>query len=238
MELLLLIIVVLLLAGSVPAWGRIRRPVHGHGMTATGVAALIVAAGAVSSTHAATLVLSDYSSDETPASVLDGRLEFSVSGSVLTLTVYNDTSGDDSYFMNQVYFNATDNVSSLTLNPAVSGWSLATSQSAGGFGTYDFGLSTGNNDQPIAPGASLTFMFDIGGTGPFSDSNFTTELSTIPPGNTRGLAAAKWVRGPDDDSAFGATDRNSQAPIIPLPPAALMGLSLLAVSAGVARRRG
>ena len=162
-----------------------------------------------------TLVLSQFSSDQTPASVLDATLVFEISGAgELTLSVTNDTAAPDAYLLDQVFFNASSNVAGLTLLSATSSvdglvtadWRLATSKHAGGFGTFDFALlpAMGSSDNEIDPGETVRFVFAITGTGPFAMADFTTRLSEIPPGNTPSLAAVKFVSGPGDDSAYGA----------------------------------
>ncbi len=189
--------------------------------------ALGVVLGVAVSARADMLQLSDVSSDETPASVLDALLTFSVTGDVLTLTVTNETSAPSEFNINQVYFNATDNVTGLTLDPDVPGWRLFTEEKAGKLGTHDFALigPVGNGDPDlIVPLESVDFVFDITGLGPFSDSDFTTEFSEIPTGDTPTLAAAKFVNGPGDDSALGG--------VVPVPGAALLavfGLGLFGV---------
>ena len=164
----------------------------------------------VSVSSASQIILSDHSSDETPASILDATLDFSVSGSVLTLQVTNNTSSPNEYDMNAVFFNALDssNVAGLTLtSPSDGGWDLAFNKHAGGFGTFDFRLEGGVGIDPdqIFPGSTETFVFNILGTAPFFDTDFTSDLSTIPPGDMPSFGAAKFVEGPGDDSAYGAT---------------------------------
>jgi hypothetical protein len=171
---------------------------------------------------AATITLSDLSSDGTPAGVLSATLEFTVSDSILTLNVTNDTSAPNEYIINQVYFNAGDTIEGLTLT-SNSDWSLLTDTAAGGFGVFDFFLDggTGNDPNLIQPGGTQTFTFGIGGTGPFSDTDFVA-YSTIPPGNTVAQAAAKFIGGPagndpdeeDEDSGFGAA--------VPIPGSVLL----------------
>ncbi len=192
-----------------------------------GAAAVVAALGVSSAASAGIIVLSTDSSDETPASVLDATLDFVVSGSTLTLTVTNNTVAPSAYFMNEIYFNAGPSVTGLTLMTPAEGWTLNTSIAADGFGVFDFGLIDGVGASPhqIDPGASLEFTFTIAGSAVMSD--FTTFLSTIPPGDTPMLAAAKFVRGPGDDSAFGGT--------VPGPGAGL--LLGCAVGLGAMRRR-
>ncbi len=180
--------------------------------------ALVV--GAPASADVITVTLSEISSDETAASVLDARFRFEVTGSVLELTVFNDTSGVDSYKINRVYFNAVaGTVTGLALTSPPTGWTLGEQESADGFGTYDYALIDGVGTDPaqIAPGGSQKFVMDITGTGPFSASDFAFEQSSLPPGSIIGIVAAKFVQGPGDDSAFGTTP-------IPAPGAALLAL--------------
>lgn len=166
----------------------------------------IAAIGFADPLHAGTvLTLSDFSSDETSADVLDATLAFSVSGSVLTLSVSNETTSPNPFDLSAIYFNATPEVAGLALTGAPAGWELLVVQSADGFGTYDFALQSDLNadSAKIVSGDTQDFIFDISGSGPFLETFFTTEFSTIPPGETPGLAAAKFVSGPNDDSAFG-----------------------------------
>ena len=166
----------------------------------------IAAIGFAEPLHAGTvLTLSDFSSDETSADVLDATLAFSVSGSVLTLSVSNETTSPNPFDLSAIYFNATSEVAGLALTGAPAGWELLVVQSADGFGTYDFALQSDLNAESakIVSGDTQDFIFNISGSGPFLETFFTTEFSTIPPGETPGLAAAKFVSGPNDDSAFG-----------------------------------
>jgi|GEM_PF-1385759 len=162
--------------------------------------------------NGATIPLSTYSSDETPAQDLAASFDFSVMGTTLTLVVINGTDGPDDHLdggfdINQIYFNAAPNVTGLTLLSPSSGWKLSTNPKAAGFGKFDFGLTggVGNSAAQIDGEMSETFIFDMSGTGPFLDTYFTTIHSTIPPGDTPSLVAAKFVEGPGDDSAYGAT---------------------------------
>ena len=95
------------------------------------------------------------SRDLTPASTLDAPDEFSIS---------------------ELYWNASAVVSGLALTTAThsvegdvfAGWTpVLTSQTADGFGTFDFGLVDGvgaGNPNVIGVGESVTFLLTISGT--------------------------------------------------------------------------
>jgi len=196
--------------------------------------------------QAATLNLSDVSSDATPAGDLLGTITFDVLvGDVLSLTLENQTVAPDAFNINGVWWNGDGGVTSLSLTSAthsangdvLAAWSpIELGTSANGFGAFDFALTDGvgaGNPNIIQPGQSIVFLMAITGsctTTSCTTSNFILE-------NAEGyLAASKFVNGPDDpespgfeDSAFGA--------IIPEPSTVLLlatGLSLLA--AGRRRR--
>ena len=191
--------------------------------------ALVAFAGLASSPAGAAMIpISDLSSDSTSAQALAATLEFEVSGSTLTLTVHNETDGTGrgEYKINRVYFNATSHVSALTL-VSPSGWDLETNVKGGGkFGRFGFGLigGVGQSSSQIDAGDSQVFVLSISGTGPFSETDFTTQLSTLPTGDTPSVVSAKFVQGPGGDSAFGATNV-----VVPEPAlSALMAGALLA----------
>lgn len=172
------------------------------------------------------LRLSDYSSDNTSVEDLNATLEFSVTGSTLTLAVTNNTPNGTGFDISDIYFNALPHITGMFLNAPTEGWVLVLDERADGFGTFDFGLLSdqGHHDPAeIRPQGTLELELGILGTGPFEDSDFTTQFSTIPPGNRPALAAVKFVNGPHDDSAYGA--------VIPEPTTVsllLVGLALLA----------
>jgi hypothetical protein len=211
--------------------------------------ALAGIAVAVSPAGASTITLSGVSSDASPASQLDATLTFDVGdfdlgngGDELRLVLHNPSAGEggDALFnVNEIYFNAASGVTALTLLSAThsvngdvfAAWQpVETAAAADGFGIFDYALTDGVGEMNPAiamPGQSVTFLFDIAGTGPF-DMNDFIEANAM--GYT---AAAKFVNGPDDpedpgmeDSAFGA---------VPEPGTALLlGLGLVAL--GVRRR--
>ncbi len=179
--------------------------------------------GAVAGT---VLRLSQYSSDrddnEYPtylAEYLDAELDFSVAGSTLALGVTNltpENAGDPAFKINKIYFNVTDNVQGLTLTTATgpedsvtNEWELGFSEDGflvGGFGRFDVSLTGGHGNQPnvINPGETVSFVFQITGSAPFSDSDFIT-LSSQVGGHIVSYAAAKFYND-DDVSAYGATN--------------------------------
>ncbi len=195
------------------------------------VSLMISQAGTVAARASAILQLSDASSDETPASDLDARFEFSLAGSTLLLTVTNQTSTSEGFDISDIYFNGPPELSGMTLDgdSASDGWVIALDEQANGFGVFDFALLSelGNDLGEIAPGESREFELGLLGTGPFAETDFTSYFSTIPPGNRPALGAAKFTNGPGDDSAFGAV-------IIPEPASLLL---LLAGVGFAARRR-
>jgi hypothetical protein len=185
-----------------------------------------LALGVQSASAGSSIRLSDFSSDQTSADDLDATLEFSVTGSTLTLIVTNDTPNGTGFDISDIFFNAPPSVTGISLSSPMDGWVIALDERADGFGTFDFALLSdqGHHDPgEISPQGTLEFELEISGTGPFDNSDFTTQFSTIPPGNRPSLAAVKFVNGPHDDSAYGA--------VIPEPSTVsllLLGLGLLA----------
>ena len=188
---------------------------------------LIAGVGAlalVTAAPASIIELSDFSSDETDAGLLSATMEFTIAGTTLTLTVTNNTSGLDSYKMNELYFNAPDGVT-LAFS-SLPGWTFSTGAGANGFGIFAFALIDGQGGNPnqTTAGETVSFSFTIL-TGPPSMSDFVDNFSTVLPGMTPMIVAAKFVGGPGDDSAYGAA--------IPSPGV----LALLAAAGLVSGRR-
>ncbi|MDH5565649.1 MAG: PEP-CTERM sorting domain-containing protein [Myxococcales bacterium] len=207
------------------------------------LAALVAVPGA--SVAATMLQLSDFSSDTTPASDLTALLVLDVSGSTLTVNLTNQTS--PGYNINQLFFSASADVTSIMLTGAsgsqdgnnLAAWTLYSSGNAtksDGFGKFDFALKDGVNGDAstVKPGEVQSFTLSIvcamGATCDASD--FGLELSTGAGGNGKQVyAAAKFVSGPMGDSAFGGT-----ITIVPEPGTALLlGLGITALA--LRRRR-
>jgi hypothetical protein len=177
-----------------------------------------VAAVSLSTSAGATpVVLSSHSSDVTPASILDATFDFSVAGMNLTIVVTNDTTAPYEFNINEMFFNASGNVTSLMLTSAMhsvegnvmADWMpVVTDMMVDGFSTFDYGLMNmmGEIDPSvIGPAEYVTFVFGITGTGPFTADDF------IQPNSQDLTAAAKFVNGPGDDSAWGAVPEPSTA---------------------------
>ncbi len=194
---------------------------------------LIAAVGILGFTTAAPaslIFLSDLSSEPgTDPGLLNATMEFSIAGNTLTLTVTNNTADPTAYRMNELYFNAPDGVT-LSFD-GMPGWSMATGVHAGGFGTFDFGLTDGQgqSQSQIFPAEVVAFTFSITAGAP-TEQDFVSLFSTIPPGDMLAIVAAKFIGGPNDDSAYGAA--------IPAPGVlALLGVAGLAGGGRRRRRR-
>ena len=127
--------------------------------------------------HAATLTLSDVSSDATPAASLSGTITLAVlGGNVLSLTLENQTSAPNEFNINGVWCNADGGVTSLALSSAthssngdvLAAWTpVEAGTSANGFGSFDFALTDGvgaGNPNIIDPGESIVFLMGITGS--------------------------------------------------------------------------
>ena len=195
---------------------------------ATALVAAAALGAAVDSASASLIILSTDSSDETAAAVLDATLDFTVDSilGTMSLTVTNETTVPAAYNMTEVYFNIGEATSFAVDGSLPTGWSLVLDAGVDGFGTFDICLTDGSMTDVIIPGASLVFDFTFD-SGTAAKGDFTTNLSVIPPGATPALAAAKFIQGPGDDSAFGAT----------VPAPGVLGLLGLAALAGPRRRR-
>jgi hypothetical protein len=204
----------------------------GRHIALTAAAALGLAPAASASIM--TLFLSTHSSDETAADMLDATVDFSVVGLTLTIDITNDTLAPDEFNINNFWFNGPDGVG-LTAGSLPGGWSFHGAPDtfqAAGFGKFDFYLrnSVGETDPSVInPGETVSFVFTL--SAPVDVKDFTTAFSAEDPmGAMPAIIAAKFVNGPGDDSAFGAT--------VPTPGVlALMGVAAV-VASRPRRRRG
>jgi hypothetical protein len=188
---------------------------------------------------AATITLSDVSSDATPASTLDATLDFNVLGGItLEVIATNLTTAPDEFSISELYWNASAVVSGLALTTAThsvegdvfAGWTpVITSQTADGFGTFDFSLVDGvgaGNPNIIGVGESVTFLLTISGTCAGTTSCTASDFIVAQGSGYTG--AAKFVNGPDDPEAPGFEDSAFGAAIVPEPTSALLiGLGLI-----------
>jgi hypothetical protein len=174
---------------------------------------------------ASALTLSNASSNDIPASVLDATLTFGVDGKkgeeTLTLVVSNDTD-DDEFDIDAIYFNSDDKITGLTLTDASSGsWTLTSSVDPANFGTFDWALTADNRGSVIGDADTVTFTFDVAVSVGLNANRFEDALSAAGDGETAAYAAASFVNGPRGAGAIGA------ATIMPEPATAvLLGLGL------------
>jgi hypothetical protein len=199
---------------------------------------------ASSSARATTITLSDASSDATPASSLDATFVFNVLAfDTLELVVTNDTTAPHEFDINAVYWNASDDVTGLTLLAAFdtntlqdhfASWNpIQTDIMADGFGNFEFGLTDGlgeNDPNSIMPGDSITFVMAI--DGPCADA-LNCDMTDFFAANPKGyVAAAKFASGPNDPEAPGTQDSAWGAAIPEPGSAGLLGLGLAALFIG------
>lgn len=203
---------------------------------------------------ASTITLSTVSSDfgeptgSTDPADLNALLDFQVSGSTLTLSVTNNTTAPNSFDITEVFFNATADITSLSLTSPTAGgvagtnptgWDFSTGSNADGFGSFDYAVKLFGdinlNPNIVSSGETevLTFLLTCAGGATCDMTDFVdTNVNDF-------LAAAKFVNGPTiedpagqfgPDSAFGGT-------VVPVPAAVwLFGSGLLGL-AGVARHK-
>jgi hypothetical protein len=135
-------------------------------------------------------------------------MDFQVSGSTLTLSVSNDSTGFD---ITGFYFNVSSNVADISLTSGPADWKLEDQYSrnvpdTGLFGVFDYIVGVKGKkaaNAKLDPGDVATFMFAIDSAGPLTAADFTTEVSLIDDGEVEAIAAARF--GTDADSPIGAT---------------------------------
>lgn len=173
-----------------------------------------------------TVSLSTDSSDGTPAELLKADFTFDIVGSTLSLIVENRTdtnAGGEAYDLTAAYFNAPSGVT-LSDFSGPADWSFKTGEKVGTFGKFGFAVSadiTGGNF--LLPGDAMTFTWTVSGASDPAD--LVSVLSVIPPGDRPRNVAAKFMRGPGDDSAFGAGGVEIPTVLVPLPTGAAMALA-------------
>jgi hypothetical protein len=185
---------------------------------------------------ASTLSLSNISSDPgvDPAD-LSATLGFEVDGSTLTLAVSNDSGSFD---ITGFYFNAIASVTALSLTSGPRDWKLEDPSNrghptdTGAFGVFDYivwvkGKKAGN--AKLQSGDVATFVFEIGGSGPFVATDFTNAISVIDGAEIDAYSAALF--GEKKDSPIGAT--HAPEPTTGL----LFGMGICFLSAYSGRRR-
>lgn len=189
---------------------------------------------------AATIFFSgDASDDDAPLSAFDGRIDYTFSGGVLQLTLWNDTTD---YTLSVVGFNTSDNVDDIDVQEGVDDEPLYDITvggpiSNGGFGTFDWSLDLGSGNDGVAAGAGATFSFDVASAGPaLTEDDFFSHFS-IHAQNETGVAVIHFARGPGDDSAWVIPGGNGD--VVPEPvTVAMMGIGAALLGARRLGRNG
>lgn len=188
---------------------------------------------------AGTIYLSQASSDETHPSVLDAMVQFEIVGTTLEITLNNTTADPSQYSIDELFFNASANVTSLsnlTVSDSTS-WSLYTPSPANdtvadGFGIFDYAVKADVLSAALQSADSVVFSFDIVCAGACVQDDFVggsylgETFSQVPPGYRPAQVAAKFVQGPYDDSAYGAGNDEGFPPVPEPTTLTLLGLGL------------
>jgi hypothetical protein len=135
----------------------------------------------------------------------------------LMLSMHNQTVNPTEFDIAEMAFNAPDTVTGMSLISLTSGnqdWTLAFDNTPGGgfnvngFGSFDVSLvdSIGEGNGLIVPDETEVFEIQLDGAGLITELDFITEFSEIITTGQPMLAAAKFIHGPGDASAFGATN--------------------------------
>ncbi len=175
---------------------------------------LVAAAAGLACANAAPatiITLSQFASDGLDPSVFNATIDFVVDPlmETLTVTVTNTTVAPDTFNINRIYFNGSDQVRELRQISFPTGW-VFEDPLTNGFGTFDFAVGSGPHQRPdpsnLTPGNSIVFVFEIRlfGGGPVANVDFIDAFSTVPPEMTAMTQAAQFIEGPGGASAFGA----------------------------------
>jgi len=183
---------------------------------------------------AATITLSNMSSDESAiaAANMSATVDFSVSGNTLTVNVSNASTD---LLITEIYFNASSKVTNITLSSAPTNtntgamlWTASSSASTASFGTFDYVLTGitqggGKNAQTgmILAGDSATFEFTYTGRK-LTANDFGVEMTAM---NAMGAGTFRT------SAKGGTTAMGAQVAAVPEPTTAalmVMGLGLLA----------
>jgi hypothetical protein len=200
-------------------------------------AAVAVGAMAIAFDAAAmTITLSNVSNDPGVAAAdLAATMDFEVDGNTLTLSASNNS---DDFAIITLYFNASTSVTALTLTSGPDDWRLKDEVKggdpidAGVFGIFDYFLRLPNKKVEASKlefGDVATFVFEIGGTGPFDATDFASEISLVDAGEIPVFTAARFRAG--EESAIGAA--HAPEPTTGL----LFGMGMCFMSAYSSRRR-
>ncbi|MFA5865246.1 MAG: PEP-CTERM sorting domain-containing protein [Phycisphaerae bacterium] len=146
--------------------------------------------------------LSDRSTNSNPNTLptyLQADVDFSVSGSTLTLTCTNNTNATGHAFdINEIWFNVSDKITNLTSDPGAQ-WNFTFNRDAialSGYGSFDARFYDGRTSKTIKPtgaNSTKTFTLTISGTGPFTVADFTDSLSKTSGGEVTAKIGANFI---------------------------------------------
>jgi hypothetical protein len=145
-------------------------------------------------------------------------MEFTVDSptlpATLTLSMHNQTVNPTEFAIAEMYFNAPQTVTGMSFISGGQDWMLQLDNAPGagfmvnGFGAFDVSMTdgTGELNGIIMAGDTHVFEIALTGSGAIDDSDFVTEFSEVLTTGQPMLGAAKFIQGPGDASAFGATN--------------------------------